>query len=76
MEIFIKHYGGSRINPSAIITLTFVDYDHQLTVDVTNNIGVVDVGLIDSLRNIADLLEEQNNRIDNLSSKLVNKLDK
>ena len=63
MEILIKHYRNSRTNPSSLIELTFKDYDTEFTVDVTNMKGLVDVNLIENLRQVADELEEQNRSI-------------
>ena len=60
MEIIIKHYGSSRANPSKIIELTFKAHSAEITADVTNLKGLVDVNLIQDLRQIADELEEQN----------------
>ena len=63
MEILIKHYGYSRQNPSSSIAITFRDFDNQISTDVTNLKGEVDIVLIESLRLIADELEEQNRRV-------------
>lgn len=60
MEILIKHYGKLAGKPSKIIELTCKDHNTQFTVDVTNLNGLVDVNLIENLRQIADELEEQN----------------
>ena len=62
MEILIKEYGASRIKPAAIIELTCKDYDTQFTVDVTNINGFVDDKLIQNLRDIANDLEDHNNK--------------
>jgi hypothetical protein len=67
MEILIKHYGYSRTKPSKIIELTCKDYSTQFTVDVTPLNGLVDVNLIENLRDIADELEEQNKRVKEFS---------
>ncbi len=66
MEILIKHYGNSRLTPSNIIELTFKDYDAQFTVDVTNTKRLVDINLIENLRQVADELEEQNRLVEEL----------
>lgn len=71
MEILIKHYGNSRTAPSKIIELTCKDYDTQFTVDVTNLKGLVDVNLIQNLRQVADELEEQNRLAKELSEGVV-----
>ena len=67
MEILIKHYENSRTNPSKIIELTCKDYDNQFTVDVTDLKGLVNVNLIENLRQVADELEEQNRLVKELS---------
>ena len=67
MEILIKHYGNSRTTYSKIIELTFKNYDTQFTIDVTNLKGLVDVNLIENLRQVADELEEQNRLVKELS---------
>ena len=71
MEILVKHYGNSRTTPSKIIELTCKDYDTQFTVDVTNLKGLVDVNLIENLRQVADELEEQNRLVKELSDGVV-----
>ena len=63
MEIIIKHYGNSRITPSKIIELTCIGDNTRFSVDVTNLKGLVDVRLIENLRQIADELENQNKLI-------------
>jgi GTP:adenosylcobinamide-phosphate guanylyltransferase len=68
MEILIKHYGNSRTSPSKTIELTFKSDESEFTVDVTNLKGLVDVNLIENLRQIADELEEQNREVNKLTN--------
>ena len=63
MQILIKHYGRTITGASKVIELTCKYYDTQFTVDVTNRKGLVDVSLIENLRQVADELEEQNELI-------------
>ncbi len=63
MNIEIKHYGRSRNSASTIIELKVETASATIVVDVTNTKGLVDVDLIQDLRNIADELEEQNNLV-------------
>lgn len=63
MNISLKHYGNSRINPSKIIEITVEIDGNKMVEDVTNLKGIVDEKLIQQLRNIADELEEQNNLV-------------
>ena len=67
MEILIKHYGNSRTTPSKIIELTCQDFGTRFTTDVVNSKGLVDVNLIQNLRQVADELEEQNKMVNELS---------
>lgn len=67
MEISIKHFGGSRSTPAAIIELTFKDGNTQFTSDVTDLKKKVDPNLIANLREIADELEEQNRLVEEQS---------
>lgn len=69
MELTIKHFGNSRTTPSKIIEITCSHNNAQFTADVTNLKGIVDVNLIQSLRDIADELEEQNKLVE---SKITN----
>lgn len=60
MNISIKHYGNSRVMPSKIIEITVESDGNRVVEDVTNIKGFIDERLIQSLRNIADELEQQN----------------
>lgn len=62
MEIKSRHIIGIK---NTIIELTVTDWsgNSSITEDVTNIKGEVDVDFIMALRNIADELEEQNNKI-------------
>ena len=63
MELETKHIGAYGGNPSKIIELTIKGLDGTITQDVTDLNGKVDEDLIQSLRYIADELEEQNNKL-------------
>lgn len=63
MILSIKHINGGDFKPSSIIELTVESSGTVITEDVTNMNGSVDETLITSLREIADELEEQNQRI-------------
>lgn len=60
MEISIKHYGGSRNTASKIIEVQIKSYGTTISEDVTNVYGIVDSSFIQSLRDIAEELEQQN----------------
>jgi hypothetical protein len=59
MELSIRHIGANK-QASGIIELTVTDGGTTLTVDVTDLNSKVDENFIDSLRDIANDLEEQN----------------
>jgi hypothetical protein len=63
MDLSTKHYGLYGDNPSTIIELTVSVIGIVITEDVTDLHGRVDEALINTLRNIADELEEQNIKI-------------
>ena len=69
MEILIKHYGKSTHAASKIIELKIISNDTTITEDITNIHGGVNVSLIETLRQIADELEEQNTLINNSQKK-------
>ena len=62
MDLILKQYGSSRTKPASIIELTCKDYYAELTADLTNMNGFVDENFIQNLRDIADELEEHNNK--------------
>lgn len=62
MDLILKQYGSSRTKPASIISLTCKVYYAELTVEITNMRGFVDENLIQNLRDIADELEEHNNK--------------
>ena len=64
MKISIKHYGKSWVHPSKLIHLIIESDGSTMTEDVTNLKGEVSKDLICELRNIADELEEQNQKIE------------
>ena len=66
MNISIKHIGsGKRGSPAKAILMTIENWGDILSTDITNLQGRVDDNLIQSLRQIADELQEQNDLIDN-----------
>ena len=64
MNLEIKHYGRSGYNPSNIIELIIKSNNTIIVEDVTDRNSKVDENLINTLRDIADELEEQNKLID------------
>lgn len=62
MDLILKQYGFSRTKPASIIQLTCKDYNAELTADITNMHGFVDENFIQNLRDIANDLEEHNNK--------------
>jgi hypothetical protein len=65
MEISTKHYGRNSNAASKIIEVQIKSYGTTLSEDITNINGVIDTSFIESLRQIADELEEQNTIINN-----------
>jgi hypothetical protein len=65
MEIYTRHIGKSLGSSSKIIQLICRANGAEITTDVTNLKGYVDKNLIANLRNIADELEEQNEKLNN-----------
>ena len=63
MTIEIKSYGGAAKLPSSFIELTVSYSGASITADVTDLNGYVDENLIQSFRDIAEKLEEQNKLI-------------
>jgi len=64
MNIRTKHYGTHGFTmPSAIIEIIIEGYNSSITEDITDLKGKVDDGFISQLRNIADELEDQNNKL-------------
>jgi len=57
MEITLRHIG------STIIEMTVEDMGCTITTDVTDLYGLVDENLIQNLRNIANELEEHNEKL-------------
>lgn len=57
---YIGSYGG---NPAKIIELSVHGWNTTMTEDITDLKGNVDEVFIQSLRNLADELEEQNEKI-------------
>ena len=66
MNITTKHIGSSGRNVAAIIELTIEGWSSTMTEDITGLDSKVDKEFILSLRNIADELEDQNNKIEEL----------
>lgn len=60
MELTLKHYGSTGGSPSSLIELIIIGNYATIEEDITDRNGNVDVHLINSLREIADELEEQN----------------
>lgn len=60
MELTIRHIGSYGGRQAKIIELTISDSGSTITTDVTGLNNKVDESLINSLREIADQLEEQN----------------
>lgn len=63
MDFKTKHIGSYGGNPAKIIELTIEGWNSTMTEDVTDLNGTVDINFINSLRNLADELEEQNEKI-------------
>lgn len=64
MKITSRHFGGSNSKASKIITVTVESYNGSIIIeDITSLKGEVNQQFIDDLRNLADELEEQNNRL-------------
>lgn len=55
----------TRYIASSMIELTCIDGGNQITVDVTNLMGFVDVDFIENLRQVANELEEHNSKLKN-----------
>ena len=64
MDIKIRHIGYFK-GASSIIELIINNNGAEIIADVTNLSSQVDENLIQSLREIADELEEQNNKLIN-----------
>ena len=64
MEIYIKEYGKLTSGASSIIELTIKNCGSTIAADVTNLHGYVDEDFIHSLKNIVDILEEQNKTLE------------
>lgn len=60
MKLELNQIGRSMGRPASIIELKITENGSQISADVTNLKGFVDVNLINNLREIADDLEEQN----------------
>ena len=69
MEIELKHIGGSRYTPSRIIELTVKCDNGTITEDITDRNSFVSGNFINSLREIADELEEHNTEVTNTKNK-------
>ncbi|WP_424493917.1 hypothetical protein [Salinimicrobium sp. GXAS 041] len=67
MEFKTRHFGGHGNKASSIIELTISDFggNSEITEDITNLDGLVDDNLISGLRELADELEEHNEKIKN-----------
>lgn len=65
MEFELKHYGRSGYSPSSFIEMIITAEGTTITEDVTDRNSAVDESFIQSLRDIADELEEQNQLIEN-----------
>lgn len=63
MKFTTRHLGSYGGNPSKIIELTIEGWNNTITEDVTDLKGNVDEDFILSLRNIADELEEHNEKL-------------
>ena len=63
MKFTTRHIGGYNGSSSKIIELTVEGWGSAITEDITNSKGYVDEELISQLRNIADELEEQNQKL-------------
>jgi len=61
MKLQTRHFGMKKGSTATIIELTVDGTNVSLTEDITNLHGYVDSDLIESLRMIADELEEHNN---------------
>lgn len=66
MRIFTRHIGSKNGNASSSIEVTFEGFSQSLTEDVTDLRGEVSDDLIISLRELADELEEQNLRLNQI----------
>lgn len=62
MILTLKHYGASRIKPANIVELTCKVNNAELTAELTNMNGFVNEYFIKDLRDIADELEEHNDK--------------
>ena len=67
MELEWKHIGAHGDRPASIIELTVTDFwgGCKISEDVTDLKGNISPDLIDSLRQLADDLEEQNQKVAN-----------
>ena len=67
MTVDWKHIGGYGNNPSKAIEVTVSDWGggSKISEDVTDLKGSIDPELIDNLRQLADDLEEQNQKVAN-----------
>lgn len=63
MNISIRRIGGSSYASAKIIEMNIESNGTKIVEDITNLHGYVGETLIESLREIADELEEQNNRL-------------
>ena len=68
MNLSIRRIGGSSRTPAKIIEMIVSTGGASIETDITNLKGRVDDDLIQSLRQIADELQEQNDLIDNKNS--------
>jgi len=68
MNLSIRRIGGSSRTPAKIIEMIVSTGGSSIETDITNLKGRVDDDLIQSLRQIADELQEQNDLIDNKNS--------
>ena len=64
MEVDIRAYGKLTSGASSIIELTIKNCGSIITSDVTNLYGYVDEEFIQSLKNIVDILKEQNKTLE------------
>ena len=69
MKITSRHFGGSNSIASKIITVTVESYNGSLIMeDITSLTGEVSKQFIEDLRNLADELEEHNNKLNPINS--------
>ena len=72
MKLELRHIGSTNGRPANIIELTIMDRNDMTTLEVTDMNSKVDESLIENLREVANALEVQNFRLDEITNSSKN----